>query len=108
MLRHYINKHFAKKSIRALINKADYGRLNGKQFHGTFNRPAPSEVIIISKYTAFEKFEGDVFCRPSPQANLTGCESRDNAALKMELFDQVTLHLGNLGRKRPWYWLLRQ
>lgn len=59
------------------------------------------EVIIISKYTAFEKFEGDVFCRPSPQANLTGCESRDNAALKMELFDQVTLHLGNLGRKRP-------
>ena len=28
--------------MRTLINKADYGRLNGKQFHGTFNRPAPS------------------------------------------------------------------
>ena len=45
------------------------------------------EVSIISKYIAFEEFEGDVFCRPSPQANLKGCGSRDNAAFKMELFD---------------------
>ena len=54
-------------------------------------------VYITSKYTAFEEFEGDVYCRPSPQANLKGCGSRTTT--KMELFDQVTLCLSTLERK---------
>ena len=84
----YINKAFAKKSIRTLISKAGYGRWRmGNSFMESLTLKHLLEVSIISKYIAFEEFEGDVFCRPSPQANLKGCGSRDNAVFKMELFD---------------------
>ena len=44
----------------------------------------------------FEGFEGEVFSRPSPHANLKGPESGATATTKMEFFDQVTLCLGIL------------
>ena len=44
----------------------------------------------------FEGFEGEIFFRPSPHANLKGTESGATVTTKMEFFDQVTICLGIL------------
>ena len=44
----------------------------------------------------FEGFEGEVFFRPSPHANLKDPESGATVTTKMKFFDQVTLCLGVL------------
>ena len=61
---------------------------------------SPTSSLILPP---FEGFDGDVSFRPFPHANLTGCGSRTT---KMELFEQVTLGLVVLKKKkkRPLYW----
>ena len=57
------------------------------------------QSLILGKSAAFEGFEGDVFFRSSPHANLKAPESKVIITTKMEFFDQVTLCLGLLERK---------
>ena len=52
--------------------------------------------LISASLPLFEGFEGEVFFRPSPHADLKGPESGATATTKMEYFDQVTLCLGIL------------
>ena len=58
---------------------------------------SPTSSLILSP---FEGFDGDVSFRPFPHANLTGCRSRTTETTKMELFEQVTLGLVVLKKKK--------
>ena len=56
-------------------------------------------VNILNKPTVFERFEEDVFYRPSVNQDLKGRGSKTIATTKMEPFEQVTMCFGILERK---------
>ena len=86
--------------MSTLINKADYGCWRKENsFMQSLPSSTPWKLISSIILPSFEGFEGDVFFRPFPHANLIGRGSTATATIKMELFDQVTLCLGILKKK---------
>ena len=79
-----------------LLNKAGYGRW---RMGDSFMQSLTLKLISSVSLPLFQGFEGDVFFRPSPHANLKGHGPRTTATTKMQLFDQVTFCLGIFERK---------